>query len=300
MDQSSSPATGPDTSFFPRRSFFNWLTYALGALAAAILGAPLLGFFLGSRSKSEKMITLGPVKDFLPTDPTDEASAQTRMVTFDNPNASPWDGVTAQTSVFVRYEGVDFAQQKLILSATGGTFTMTFEGQSTSAVAYNATDAILQTDLAALSTIGSGNISVTGAAGGPYVIKFVGALAGLPQPLITTNAARLTGGAGTATISQIQRGKLKFMVVTVNCAHLGCPVSWFPQSGLFMCPCHGGVYYANGEKASGPPPRGLFRCLPKIEDGLLKIQAPHYPTLQDGLDRDEHARKSGPKTKCDC
>ncbi len=35
----------------------------------------------------------------------------------------------------------------------------------------------------------------------------------------------------------------KFQVFAVNCAHLGCPVRWFPQSGLFMCPCHGGAYY---------------------------------------------------------
>jgi Rieske Fe-S protein len=28
----------------------------------------------------------------------------------------------------------------------------------------------------------------------------------------------------------------QFQVFAVNCAHLGCPVRWFPQSGLFMCP----------------------------------------------------------------
>ena len=49
----------------------------------------------------------------------------------------------------------------------------------------------------------------------------------------------------------------QFLVMAVNCTHLGCPVTWFADSGLFMCPCHGGVYYANGEHASGPPPRGL-------------------------------------------
>jgi Rieske Fe-S protein len=75
----------------------------------------------------------------------------------------------------------------------------------------------------------------------------------------------------------------RFMVFAVNCAHLGCPVSWFPESGLFMCPCHGGVYYANGERASGPPPRALFQCVPRIQDGQLEIQAPHYPTLQNTL-----------------
>ncbi len=31
-----------------------------------------------------------------------------------------------------------------------------------------------------------------------------------------------------------------FQVFAINCAHLGCPVRWFAQSKLFMCPCHGG------------------------------------------------------------
>jgi menaquinol-cytochrome c reductase iron-sulfur subunit len=79
-------------------------------------------------------------------------------------------------------------------------------------------------------------------------------------------------------------GKPQFLILAVNCAHLGCPVSWFPQSGLFMCPCHGGVYYADGARASGPPPRGLFRCAWRVENDRLEIQAPHYPTLQDTLD----------------
>jgi Rieske Fe-S protein len=82
---------------------------------------------------------------------------------------------------------------------------------------------------------------------------------------------------------QDARGKPKFLVLAVNCAHLGCPVSWFPQSGLFMCPCHGGVYYADGKRASGPPPRGLFECEWRVRSGKLEIQAPHYPTLQDPL-----------------
>ena len=78
-------------------------------------------------------------------------------------------------------------------------------------------------------------------------------------------------------------GEEQFLVLAANCAHLGCPVSWFPQSGLFMCPCHGGVYYENGERASGPPPRGLFHCVWRVKDGKLEIEAPHYPTLHDTL-----------------
>jgi nitrite reductase/ring-hydroxylating ferredoxin subunit len=69
-----------------------------------------------------------------------------------------------------------------------------------------------------------------------------------------------------------------FEVFAINCAHLGCPVRWFPQSNLFMCPCHGGVYYADGSYAAGPPPRGLFRYRHKIEDGKLFIKAGQMPT----------------------
>lgn len=75
----------------------------------------------------------------------------------------------------------------------------------------------------------------------------------------------------------------QFLILAVNCAHLGCPVTWFPESGLFMCPCHGGVYYSDGTRASGPPPRGLFHCVWRIRDGKLQVQAPHYPTLHDTL-----------------
>src|SRR5262250_722068 len=70
----------------------------------------------------------------------------------------------------------------------------------------------------------------------------------------------------------------QFQVFAVNCAHLGCPVRWFPQSGLFMCPCHGGAYYRDGSRASGPPERGLFEYPNKIENGLITIQAGELPT----------------------
>jgi menaquinol-cytochrome c reductase iron-sulfur subunit len=70
----------------------------------------------------------------------------------------------------------------------------------------------------------------------------------------------------------------KFQVFAINCAHLGCPVRWFPQSGLFMCPCHGGAYYSDGSRASGPPERGLFEYHYKVERGKLLIQAGEMPT----------------------
>jgi len=85
----------------------------------------------------------------------------------------------------------------------------------------------------------------------------------------------------------------QFQVFAINCAHLGCPVHWFPQSGLFMCPCHGGAYYRDGERASGPPERGLFEYPYKVENGVLTINAGQLPTPGDPV-----ARLSAEKPSC--
>ncbi len=70
-----------------------------------------------------------------------------------------------------------------------------------------------------------------------------------------------------------------FQVFAINCAHLGCPVRWFAQSKLFLCPCHGGAYYEDGARASGPPERGLFQYAHTIVAGNLMISAGKMPTL---------------------
>jgi Rieske Fe-S protein len=75
----------------------------------------------------------------------------------------------------------------------------------------------------------------------------------------------------------------QFQVFAVNCAHLGCPVRWFQQSGLFMCPCHGGAYYQDGSRASGPPERGLFEYPTRVRDGILTIQAGELPTPGEAI-----------------
>lgn len=74
-------------------------------------------------------------------------------------------------------------------SPTGGTFTLTYSGATTSALAYNAAASAVQTALRALSGLGS--VTVSGSAGGPYVVTF----AGLGEPLLLTATASLTGGS---------------------------------------------------------------------------------------------------------
>jgi menaquinol-cytochrome c reductase iron-sulfur subunit len=48
-----------------------------------------------------------------------------------------------------------------------------------------------------------------------------------------------------------------FNAYSINCTHLGCPVNWIQDAELFLCPCHGGVYNADGTVAGGPPPHPL-------------------------------------------
>jgi menaquinol-cytochrome c reductase iron-sulfur subunit len=62
-----------------------------------------------------------------------------------------------------------------------------------------------------------------------------------------------------------------FVAFALNCSHLGCPVEWKGDAGLFLCPCHGGVYYADGNVAAGPPPRPLARYQVRVLNGLVQI-----------------------------
>ena len=80
-------------------------------------------------------------------------------------------------------------------SPTGGTFTLTFNGQTTAGIAYNAASSAVLTALEALTTIGTGNVSVTGGPGPatPYTVQFIGTLAN-NTTLMTANGALLTGG----------------------------------------------------------------------------------------------------------
>ena len=68
-----------------------------------------------------------------------------------------------------------------------------------------------------------------------------------------------------------------FIAFSANCTHLGCPVRWVEGAELFLCPCHGGAYYKDGNVAAGPPPRPLFRYDVRIENGEVKINSVVVP-----------------------
>lgn len=88
---------------------------------------------------------------------------------------------------------------------TGGTVTLTFRAATTGAIAYNATADAVETALEAISTIGDGDVRVTGGPGPgtPWVVTFVNDLGHQNVPLMTASGASLTGGT-TPAIAVVQ------------------------------------------------------------------------------------------------
>lgn len=63
-----------------------------------------------------------------------------------------------------------------------------------------------------------------------------------------------------------------FTVYSSTCTHLGCPVRWLPGPELFMCPCHGGVYFKDGDVAAGPPPEPLQQFPVRVVGDRVQVQ----------------------------
>lgn len=78
---------------------------------------------------------------------------------------------------------------------SGGTFTLSYGGEATAPIAYNAPAATVKAAVEALAGIGAGNTTVTGT--GPYVITFGGALAGRNLQQLGS-ASAFTGGTTPA------------------------------------------------------------------------------------------------------
>ena len=98
--------------------------------------------------------------------------------------------------------------QTITVDATGGTFTVTWNGATTSALAFNVSAATFTTEMDAI-TDDAGDCVVTGgpgAAGGgtPYTLTWAAKKGNVPAP--TTDATSLTGGAGTAAVATSTAG----------------------------------------------------------------------------------------------
>lgn len=122
---------------------------------------------------------------------------------------------------------------------TGGTFTLTYKGQTTSGIAYNAASSAVQTAVQALSTVGPGNATVSGSAGGPYTITLAGALA-KDLTAFTGSGAGLTGGTSpSVTIGQTQIYNVFWHDMAIK---IGQPSEWGDSDGIYMIEWDCGIF----------------------------------------------------------
>ena len=102
---------------------------------------------------------------------------------------------------------------------------------------------------------------------------------GTTTHVVFENASPLPWTGVTArTAAWLRRiGQQEFIAFSVNCTHLGCPVRWLPDANLFMCPCHGSVFYKDGTQTAGPAPKPLARYPVRVRKGQVEIQTSPVP-----------------------
>lgn len=89
---------------------------------------------------------------------------------------------------------------------TGGSFTLTFDGQTTDPIAYNASAGAVQAALTGLSNIRTGDVIVDGASGGPYTVTFTGSYRGTDVTQMTATSSLTGGTTPGVTVTTVTAG----------------------------------------------------------------------------------------------
>jgi hypothetical protein len=150
----------------------------------------------------------------------------------------------AGSGLYGPYAGSTNESQTVTITGTptGGTFTLTWQGETTAAIAYNATAAAVESALEALSVINAGDVSVSGGPGPgtPYVVAFSGQYHGENVAQMTatgsftggtTPAVAVTTGTGGGSASvnglEVPEGFLFNTLEVINApTNLGAPILW--------------------------------------------------------------------------
>ena len=119
----------------------------------------------------------------------------------------------------------------------------------------------------------------------PPVWREVGPLSNFPvghtsKVTFEDSSAIAWGGEDSETAAWLRRvDEHTFQAFAVDCTHLGCPVRWEASAELFMCPCHGGVYYKDGQVAAGPPPHALQQFPVRILNNAVQVEWRKLPIV---------------------
>jgi hypothetical protein len=132
------------------------------------------------------------------------AELQEQMVTIATSLAEPTLANLRTALNQVNSGGTNEVQTINLGAATAGSITITFDGQATGAIAWNATAAAVQTALESLSNVNPGDVTVTG---GPLpatiTLTFGGQYAGTNVAQVTVSPTGLTGGTVTVATTTV-------------------------------------------------------------------------------------------------
>lgn len=183
------------------------------------------------------------------------------------------DAGNLEVSVVVTVEGDAGRNEKQRVTipgtATGGTFTLTFDGQTTGAIAYNASAATVDAALEALSNIAAGDVTVTGNAGGPWTVEFLQAFANTDVPLLTGDGSSITKGATdypvvVTTLTQGDPGRNEKQEIWL---------SGSPTGGTFTLTWQGDTTGAIAYNASAATVQTALEALAAITAGDVSVTA---------------------------
>jgi len=83
------------------------------------------------------------------------------------------------------------------------------------------------------------------------------------------DAWTISRGVELGSVWLVRRGE-QVVALSAVCPHLGCAVNALPDA-TFGCPCHTSTFAADGEKTSGPTPRGMDPMATRIDDGYVAV-----------------------------
>lgn len=117
-------------------------------------------------------------------------------------------GVARALAIDGYVPAVDEQQTITVTDATGGTFTITYDGQTTGSIAHDGSAGVVLAALEALSNIDPGDVTVSGGPldTGPVTVTFIGALAGTDVPEMTVTSSLTGAGGETVDVDTIRAG----------------------------------------------------------------------------------------------